>query len=122
LRRREGTLLVNERVQFTPNVHLIDGFYNEIRPHQAKGCPPMYVCGWLNKRVTIAPSTPAPSRFAIDDRIIIGRRYRGPCDLMLMTDLDMRVVTDDGHSESRKELPAEKGRRECLGVRLSLKL
>jgi transposase InsO family protein len=95
----------------------IDGFvryYNEQRPHQARGCPPMQA--WR----TLAKATPtlagqrllAKTRVRhdrVDDtgcvtlryrrklhHVSLGRRYRGRRVIILMADLDVRVITEDG--------------------------
>lgn len=95
----------------------IDGFvryYNEVRPHQAKGCPPMHVWRTLDKatptlagQLLLAKTRVRHDR--VDDtgcvtlryrrrlhHISIGRRHKGRRVIILMADLDVRVVTDDG--------------------------
>ncbi len=95
----------------------IDGFvlyYNEQRPHQARGCPPMRAWRELDK----ATPTLAGQRLLaktrvrhdrVDDtgcvtrryrrtlhHISLGRRYREQRIIILMADLDVRVITEDG--------------------------
>lgn len=95
----------------------IDGFvryYNEVRPHQAKGCPPMHVWRQLDKATpTLAGQQLLAKTRVRHDRvddtgavtlryrrrlhhISIGRRYKGRRVIILMADLDVRVITDDG--------------------------
>ncbi|HEY5121764.1 MAG TPA: IS481 family transposase [Acidimicrobiales bacterium] len=95
----------------------IDGFvryYNEVRPHQAKGCPPMHVWRALDKATpTLAGQQLLAKTRVRHDRvddtgavtlryrrrlhhISIGRRYKGRRVIILMADLDVRVITDDG--------------------------
>jgi transposase InsO family protein len=95
----------------------IDGFvryYNEVRPHQAKGCPPMHAWRSLDKATpTIAGQQLLAKTRVRHDRIdqtgavtlryrrrlhhvSVGRRYKGQRVLILMADLDVRVITVDG--------------------------
>jgi transposase InsO family protein len=95
----------------------IDGFvryYNEVRLHQAKGCPPMQVWRALDKATpTLAGQQLLAKTRVRHDRvddtgcvtlryrrrlhhISIGRRHKGRRVIILMADLDVRVVTDDG--------------------------
>jgi len=89
-------------------------YYNEVRPHQAKGCPPMHVWRTLDKATpTLAGQQLLAKTSVRHDRvddtgavtlryrrrlhhISIGRRYKGRRVIILMADLDVRVVTDDG--------------------------
>ena len=97
--------------------HQIDGFvryYNEVRPHQARDCPPMHAWRTLDKAT---PSLAGQQLLAktrvrhdrVDDagavtlryrrklhHISIGRRFRGQRIIILMADLDVRVVSHDG--------------------------
>ena len=97
--------------------HQIDGFvryYNEQRPHWARGCPLMHAWRALDK----ATPTLAGQRLLaktrvrhdrVDDtgcvtlryrrtihHVSLGRRYRGQRVIILMADLDVRVITEDG--------------------------
>ncbi len=95
----------------------IDGFvfyYNERRPHQARNCPPMRAWRALDKATIQIGGQPvlAKTRVRRDhvDRwgsvtlryrrklhhISVGRPYKGQRILILMADLDVRVITDDG--------------------------
>ena len=97
--------------------HQIDGFvryYNEVRPHQARNCPPMHAWRTLDKAT---PSLAGQQILAktrvrhdrVDDsgavtlryrrklhHISVGRRFRGQHIIMLMADLDVRVINHDG--------------------------
>lgn len=97
--------------------HQIDRFvryYNEERPHQARGCPPMHAWRALDKATpTLAGQQLLAKTRVRHDRvddtgcvtlryrrtlhhISLGRRYRGRRVIILMADLDVRVITDDG--------------------------
>ena len=95
----------------------IDGFvryYNEVRPHQARDTPPMHAWRTRDKAV---PSLAGQKLLAktrvrhdrVDDtgavtlryrrklhHISLGRRYRGQRIIILMADLDVRVINVDG--------------------------
>jgi transposase InsO family protein len=95
----------------------IDGFvryYNEVRPHQARACPPMHAWRTLDKAT---PSLAGQQLLAktrvrhdrVDDsgavtlryrrtlhHISLGRRFHGQRVIILMADLDVRVVNHDG--------------------------
>jgi len=95
----------------------IDGFvryYNEVRPHQARGCPPMHAWRTLDKATpTLAGQKLLAKTRVRHDRvddtgcvtlryrrtlhhISLGRRYRGQRVIILMADLDVRVIKEDG--------------------------
>ena len=95
----------------------IDGFvkyYNEKRPHQARGCPPMRAWRELDKATPEIDGQPllAKTRVRHDhvDRwgavtlryrrklhhIGVGRPNRGKRVIILMADLDVRVIDEDG--------------------------
>ncbi len=97
----------------------IDGFvryYNEVRPHQARGCPPMRAWRELDKATpTIGGQQLLAKTRVRHDRIdqtgavtlryrhklhhiSIGRRYKGQRVLILVADLDVRVITVEGET------------------------
>jgi transposase InsO family protein len=89
-------------------------YYNEVRPHQARGCPPMHAWRSLDKAAPVLAGQVllAKTRVRRDrvdktgavtlryrkrlHHISVGRRYRDQRVLILMADLDVRVVTEDG--------------------------
>jgi transposase InsO family protein len=91
-------------------VHL----YNEERPHQARGCPPMHAWRTLDKAAPIIEGQPilANTKVRHDKvdttgcvtlrhrsrlhHIGIGRTHRGRRVLILVCDLDIRVIAADG--------------------------
>ena len=95
----------------------IDGFvlyYNEQRPHQARNCPPMRAWRALDKATIQIGGQPvlAKTRVRRDHvdhwgsvtlryrrklhHISVGRPYRHQRVLILVADLDVRVITDEG--------------------------
>ena len=95
----------------------IDGFvtyYNEKRPHQARGCPPMHAWRSLDKATPEIDGQRllAKTRVRHDHvdhwgsvtlryrrklhHISIGRAHRHQRVLILMADLDVRVIDEDG--------------------------
>jgi transposase InsO family protein len=95
----------------------IDGFvkyYNEKRPHQARNCPPMRAWRELDKATPEIDGQPllAKTRVRHDhvDRwgavtlryrhrlhhIGVGRPHRGKRVIILMADLDVRLIDEDG--------------------------
>jgi transposase InsO family protein len=95
----------------------IDGFvtyYNEVRPHQARGCPPMHAYRQLDKATPIVHGQPILANTKVRrDRIDktgvftlryrsklhhvgVGREHRGKRVLVLVADLDVRVIDEDG--------------------------
>ena len=95
----------------------IDGFvryYNEERPHQARGCPPMRAWRAMTKATPMFDGQPLLAKTRVrhdrvDDtgavtlryrrklhHVSLGRRYRGQRVILLVADLDVRVVTEDG--------------------------
>jgi len=88
--------------------------YNEERPHQARGCPPMQAWRALDKATPILDGQPlAPATKVRHDRIDttgvvtlrhrsklhhigIGRGHKGKRVLLLVCDLDVRVIAEDG--------------------------
>jgi len=111
LRRRPPAQDLHElQTQIDRFVHL----YNEQRPHQARGCPPMHAWRTLDKATPILDSQPilANTKVRHDKvdttgcvtlrhrsrlhHIGIGRAHRGRRVLILVCDLDIRVIADDG--------------------------
>jgi transposase InsO family protein len=95
----------------------IDGFvtyYNEVRPHQARGCPPMEAYRRLDKATPVLDGQPilANTKVRHDKvdktgvvtlryrsklhHIGIGRPHTGRRVVMLVCDLDIRVIAEDG--------------------------
>jgi transposase InsO family protein len=95
----------------------IDGFvriYNEERPHQARGCPPMHAWRTLDKATPIIAGQriDAKTRVRYDlvdssgkvtirykrrlHHIGLGRAHTGCRVIILMADLDVRVITGSG--------------------------
>jgi hypothetical protein len=95
----------------------IDGFlryYNEKRPHQARGCPPMHAWRALDKATPEIDGQPllAKTRVRHDHvdhwgsvtlryrrklhHISVGRAHRHKRVIILMADLDVRVISDEG--------------------------
>jgi len=89
-------------------------YYNETRPHTARGCPPMHAWRSLDKAaprldgVTLSPSTRV-RRDRVDrsgaftlrhngrlHHVAIGRAHKGKRLLVLVADLDVRVLDIDG--------------------------
>ena len=88
--------------------------YNEERPHQARGCPPMHAWRTLDKATPILDGQPilANTKVRHDKvdttgcvtlrhrsrlhHIGIGRTHRGRRVLILVCDLDIRVIADNG--------------------------
>jgi transposase InsO family protein len=111
LRKQPGAVSVEELQR------QIDGFvryYNEGRPHQARDCPPMHAWRSLDKATPVLAgqrllAKTRVRRDRVDDtgcvtlryrrtlhHISLGRRYRGQRVIILMADLDVRVITEDG--------------------------
>jgi transposase InsO family protein len=95
----------------------IDGFvriYNEERPHQARGCPPMHAWRVLDKATPVIAGQriDAKTRVRYDlvdssgkvtirykrrlHHIGLGRAHAGRRVIILMADLDVRVITGSG--------------------------
>jgi transposase InsO family protein len=89
-------------------------YYNEIRPHQAHGCPPLTLYNQRDKAtpvidgVAVSPTTKV-RRDRIDvtgtvtlrhrsrlHHIGVGRAHTGRRILMLVADLDVRILDQDG--------------------------
>jgi hypothetical protein len=88
--------------------------YNELRPHQARECPPMHAWRALDKATPVLDGQPIPAATKVrHDRIDktgcvtlryrsklhhigIGRAHRDRRVLMLVCGLDVRVIADDG--------------------------
>jgi hypothetical protein len=88
--------------------------YNEERPHTARGCPPMQAWRALDKASIQIDGQPMPANTKVRrDRIDssgcftlryrsklhhvgVGRKHRDRRVLVLMADLDVRVIDDDG--------------------------
>jgi transposase InsO family protein len=111
LRRRPPARNLGElQTQLDRFVHL----YNEERPHQARGCPPMHAWRTLDKAAPILNGQPilANTKVRHDKvdttgcitlrhrsrlhHIGIGRTHRGRRVLILVCDLDIRVIAADG--------------------------
>jgi transposase InsO family protein len=89
-------------------------YYNEKRPHQARDCPPMHAWRSLDKATPELDGQPllAKTRVRHDHvdhwgavtlryrrklhHISVGRAHRHRRVIILMADLDVRVITDDG--------------------------
>jgi hypothetical protein len=88
--------------------------YNEERPHSARGCPPMEAWRNLDKAVVEIVAQPllAHTKFRRDvvdmtgtitlryrsklHHVSVGRTHKGERVLILMADLDIRVIDDHG--------------------------
>jgi transposase InsO family protein len=88
--------------------------YNELRPHTARGCPPMQAWRALDKATPLIDGQPLLAHTKVrHDRIDktgcftlryrsklhhvgIGRAHAGKRVLILMADLDVRVIDDEG--------------------------
>ena len=111
LRRRPPAQNLTElQTQIDRFVHL----YNEERPHQARGCPPMHAWRALDKTTPTLDGRPilANTKVRHDKvdttgcvtlrhrsrlhHIGIGRAHRGRRVLILVCDLDIRVIADNG--------------------------
>jgi hypothetical protein len=111
LRRRPTARNLDElQTQLDRFVHL----YNEERPHQARGCPPMHAWRTLDKAAPTLDGHPIqPNTKVRHDKVDttgcvtlrhrahlhhigIGRTHRGRRVLILVCDLDIRVITTDG--------------------------
>ncbi len=111
LRKKPAVATLAElQAQIDRFVHI----YNEERPHTARGCPPMHAWRALDKATiesTGSRSWRTPR--SADDRIDktgrftlryrsklhhvgVGRAHKGKRVLILVADLDVRVIDDDG--------------------------
>jgi transposase InsO family protein len=88
--------------------------YNERRPHQARGCPPMQAWREKDKAVPILDGQPILAATKVRHDVVdktgavtlryrsklhhigIGRALRGRRILILMADLDVRIISEDG--------------------------
>jgi transposase InsO family protein len=88
--------------------------YNEVRPHQARGCPPMQAWRALDKATPELDGQPIVATTKVRHDVVdktgavtlryrgklhhlgLGRANRGRRILILMADLDVRVVDTDG--------------------------
>jgi transposase InsO family protein len=88
--------------------------YNEERPHQARGCPPMQAWRIMDRATPILDGQPLPPATKVrHDKIDttgvvtlrhrsklhhigIGRAHKGRRVLLLVCDLDIRVIAEDG--------------------------
>ena len=89
-------------------------YYNETRPHQARGCPPMHAWRSLDKATPVLDGQPVVAatkvrRDKVDKggtvtlryrskihHIGLGRKYGGQRVLVLMANLDVRVINEEG--------------------------
>jgi transposase InsO family protein len=89
-------------------------YYNEVRPHQARGCPPMLAYRALDRATPILDGQPilADTKVRHDKvdktgtvtlrhrsklhHVGIGRGHKGRRVLLLVCDLDIRVIAEDG--------------------------
>lgn len=111
LRRRPlGRSLKELQAQLDRFVHL----YNEERTHQARGCPPMQAWRARDKAVPVLGEHPILANTKVrHDRVDywgsvtlryrsrlhhigVGRPHRGRRVLLLVCDLDVRILTEDG--------------------------
>jgi transposase InsO family protein len=111
LRRRPPAQNLTElQTQLDRFVHL----YNEERPHQARGCPPMHAWRALDKTTPLLDGQPIHANTKVrHDKIDttgcvtlrhrsrlhhigIGRAHRGRRVLILVCNLDIRVIADNG--------------------------
>ncbi len=102
--------LAELQVQIDRFVHI----YNEERPHTARGCPPMHAWRALDKATIKIDGQPLLAHTKVRrDRIdptgcftlryrsgfhhvSVGREHKGKRVLVLVADLDIRVIDDDG--------------------------
>ena len=88
--------------------------YNEERPHQARGCPPMQAWRAQDKATPLFDGQPlAPATKVRHDKVDktgtvtlryrsrlhhvgVGRAHKGERVLLLVCDLDVRVISEDG--------------------------
>lgn len=88
--------------------------YNEERPHQARGCPPMQAWRARDKATPLVDGQPlAPATKVRHDKVDktgtvtlryrsrlhhvgVGRAHKGERVLLLVCDLDVRVISEDG--------------------------
>jgi Integrase core domain len=111
LRKRPAARTLAElQAQIDRFVHI----YNEERPHTARGCPPMQAWRALDKAVVELDGQPLLAhtkvrrdridkigRFTLRYRsklhhVGVGREHRGKRVLILVADLDVRVIDEDG--------------------------
>jgi len=96
--------------------------YNEERPHQARGCPPMQAWRALDRATPVLDGKPLPPATKVRHdkvdttgvvtlrhrsklhHIGIGRRHKGRRVLILVCDLDIRVIADNGELLRRLSL------------------
>lgn len=111
LRKKPAAATLAElQAQIDRFVHI----YNEQRPHTARGCPPMQAWRALDKATPKIDGQPLLAhtkvrRDRIDStgcftlryrsgfhHVSVGRAHKGKRVLILMADLDVRVIDDDG--------------------------
>jgi len=111
LAKRPAAITLNElQAQIDRFVHL----YNEERPHQARGCPPMHAWRAMDKATPVIDGQPvlATTKVRHDKvdktgcvtlryraklhHIGLGRAHAGQRVLILMADRDVRVINDRG--------------------------
>lgn len=111
LARRPAALTLGElQAQIDRFVHL----YNEERPHKARGCPPMHAWRAMDKATPTVDGQPVLATTKVrHDKVDktgcvtlryrsklhhlgLGRRHVGQRVLILMADLDVRVVNEAG--------------------------
>jgi hypothetical protein len=105
--------LVDSIEQLQNDVNRFVRYYNEVRPHQARGCPPQVAWDERDKAVVVRdgiklhPETrvlhtkvTAEGKFTIRYKsqlykIRVGRAHKGKHVTVLIADLDLRVYADD---------------------------
>ncbi len=111
LAKRPAAITLSElQAQIDRFVHI----YNEERPHQARGCPPMHAWRAMDKATPMISGQPVLANTKVRHdkvdktgcvtlryraklhHIGLGRAHAGRRVLILMADLDVRVINDDG--------------------------
>jgi Integrase core domain len=111
LRKRPASATLHElQAQIDRFVHT----YNEQRPHTARGCPPMQAWRALDKATAVIDGRPLLAHTKVRrDRVDkwgsitlryrsrlhhvgVGRPYKGQRVLILMADLDVRIIDENG--------------------------
>jgi transposase InsO family protein len=97
-------------------------YYNEVRPHQARGCPPLRAWRERDKASVVIDGEPVPAQTRLRyDRVDstgkvslrystklhhigVGRAHAGEHVIMLVADLDVRVLSETGQMLKRLTL------------------